>query len=429
MSGVLLVCEQQPKSGAAINEEFADVDKVLRPLEHLNKRMSLSLHWGINTRICSLFIVDNSYGHTVKSRLVFLLSILVSISMLSTATHGQSMPTTKNIAEVEPTQVVSFRPYYGYSPQRISARLSQSEVRIIKRMQALADTWSSITPPPVNLLNWRIEPAVAGSPTVNLAIDAFHEARAFLSVPFNSGTVQIAVIIGRTQQFIQEQVSQVGCKPTLATSNGIYLMGATICNRNVIVINLTGYLFLRSVTQPITSYMESRKEPSLSSTSYLIVDRNLSSLAHEWTHVARNRLSDGFVPDNEPAWFREGLAEIISGLARVKASKGKYRYTHFHIIRLRKFANWPNICGLRLYTFRVDTQFSRGCEYLSGAAALELLIAKYGGLPKILELYANIRVSGDFLESFKRTYRMSLREFERRADIYATYISQVAARR
>lgn len=355
---------------------------------------------------------------------IWIAAIIASTVVISTS--GQAATVKTRPTSLQPTLTVSFRPFYGYSPQRVSARLSQSEVQIIKKMQVIADTWSSASPPPVNLLNWRIEPAVAGSPTIALAIDALHEARAFLSVPFNSGTVQIAIIIGRTQKFIQEQVSQFGCKPTLATSNGIYLMGATICNRNVIVINLTGYLFLRSVTQPITSYMENRKEPSLSSMSYLIVDRNLSSLAHEWTHVARNRLSDGFVPDNEPAWFREGLAEIISGLSRVKASQGKYRYAHFHIVRLRKFANWPNICGIRLFAFRTDSQFSRGCEYLSGAAALELLIAKYGGLPRILDLYADIRVSGDFLESFQKTYRMSLREFERRADIYARYISQAA---
>lgn len=362
----------------------------------------------------------------MRLRIAFFVALVLIISTATSASHSSAENISRSTQTLQPTQYVSFRPTYGYAPQRVGARLSQSEVDIIRRMQTVADTWTSATPPPTNLLNWRIEPSVAGSRTITLAIDAFHQARAFLSVPFNSGTVQIAVIIGRTQKFIQEQVAEFGCKPTLATSNGIYLMGATICNRNVIVINLTGYLFLRSVTQTITPAMETRPEPSMSSMSYLIADRNLSSLAHEWTHVARNRLSDGFVPDNEPAWFREGLAEIISGLSRVKASKGKYRYAHFHIIRLRKFANWPNICGIRLYAFRTESQFKTGCEYLSGAAALELLIAKYGGLPKILELYADIRVSGDFLESFRKTYRMSLREFERRADVYARYISQAS---
>jgi hypothetical protein len=389
--------------------------------------MSLSRGLGINHTLLAFFFAQSPYGLFVKKSLLTFVIPLLALSTVATPSVVDAEKSSQQIESLQPTRVVSFRPSYGYSPTRVSARLSQSEVDIIRRMQALAESWNPSTPPPTNLLNWRIEPSVTGSRTIELAIDAFHKARAFLSVPVNSGTVQIAIIIGRTQKYIQEQVAEFGCRPTLATSNGIYLMGATICNRNVIVINLTGYLFLRSITQPITTYMETRVEPRLSSMSYLIVDRNLSSLAHEWTHVARNRLSDGFVPDNEPAWFREGLAEVISGLSRVKASQGRYRYAHFHIIRLRKFSNWPNICGIRLFKFRTDTQFRSGCEYLAGAAALELLIAKYGGIPKILDLYADIRITGDFLESFTRTYRMSLREFERRADIYAKYISQAAS--
>ena len=361
----------------------------------------------------------------MRSRLIVIVLTLVIATTFGTYASATVAP-TEQPTTLNPTRIVSFRPYYGYSAQRVRVRLSQSEVDIIARMQRIADTWESASPPPTNLLNWRIEPSVAGSPTVSLAIDAFHQARALLSVPYNSGTVQIAIIIGRTQKYIQEQVAEFGCKPTLATSNGIYLMGATICNRNVIVINLTGYLFLRSVTQPISSAMETRAEPALSSMSYLIVDRNLSSIAHEWTHVARNRLSDGFVPDNEPAWFREGLAEVISGLSRVKASAGRYRYSHFHIIRFRKFSSWPNICGIRLTRFRTNGDFASGCEYLSGGAGVELLLAKYGGISKVITLYSHMRESGDFLESFKYTYGMSLREFERRADIYAKYISQAA---
>lgn len=364
----------------------------------------------------------------MKVRVVSLLAVLTLLVTTGANAAARGVPDgVSRPASLRPTRVVSIRPTYGYSPGRIRVRLSQSEVDIIRRMQNIVDTWESASPPPTNLLNWRIEPSVAGSPTIALAIEAFHQARAFLSVPVNAGTVQIVVIIGRTQKFIQQQVDQFGCKPSLATSNGIYLMGATICNRSVIVINLTGYLFLRSAAQPITAQMEARREPGLSALSYLVVDRNLSSLSHEWTHVARNRLSQGFVPDNEPAWFREGLAEVISGLARAKAEGSRYRYLDFHVIRLRKFANWPNVCGIRLTEFRTNSDFASGCEYLSGAAAVELLIAKYGGIPKIIDLYAHIGDSGDFLESFRYTYGISLREFERRADIYARYISQASA--
>ena len=351
----------------------------------------------------------------------------ISLSLISTTAFAQS---TKHghvhvLPEVlEPTKVVTIRPPYGYYVAPIRVRLSKSEVDIIRRLQNLAVNWDSASPPPVNLIRWRIEPSAANSPTVALSIEGFNAARAFLSVPFNDATKSIVIIIGRTQEYIRQQVNALGCQPNLALYEGAYIMGATICNRSVIVINLTGYLFLRSLSQGITSSMEQRPEPPFSATSYLLVDRNLSGLAHEWTHVARNRLTDGFIPDNEPAWFREGLAEVVSGLSRVKASNGRMTYLHFHVIRMRKFSNWPNSCGGRLASLRGNSASPGGCEYLRGASALELLIANYGGLPKIVTLYSHMRQSGDFFASFKFTYGMSLSQFETRADNLAKVISQ-----
>lgn len=325
---------------------------------------------------------------------------------------------------LEPTKVVTIKPPYGFYVAPIRARLSKSEVDIVRRLQNLAINWESASPPPVNLIRWRIEPSAANSRTVALGVAAFDAARAFLSVPVNDATKSIVVVIGRSQAFLRQQVNLLGCQPNLALYQGEYIMGATICNRSVIVINLTGYLFLRYLGQPITMTMEQKPEPPISATSYILVDRNLSGLAHEWTHVARNRLTDGFIPDNEPAWFREGLAEVVSGLSRVKASNGRMTYTHFHVIRLRKFSNWPNSCGANLSTFRSNSKLPGGCEYLRGASALELLIANYGGLKKIIALYSHMRESGDFLESFRYTYGMTLSQFERRADNLARYISR-----
>ena len=351
----------------------------------------------------------------------------ISLSLISTTAFAQSTQSghINQLPEVlEPTKVVTIRPPYGYYVAPIRVRLSKSEVDIIRRLQNLAVNWDSASPPPINLIRWRIEPSAANSPTVALSIEGFNAARAFLSVPFNDATKSIVIVIGRTQEYIRQQVNALGCQPNLALYEGAYIMGATICNRSVIVINLTGYLFLRSLAQGITSSMEQRPEPPFSATSYLLVDRNLSGLAHEWTHVARNRLTDGFIPDNEPAWFREGLAEVVSGLSRVKASNGRMTYTHFHVIRMRKFSNWPNSCGGRLASFRENSASPGGCEYLRGASALELLIANYGGLPKIVKLYSHMRQSGDFFASFKFTYGMSLSQFETRADNLAKVISQ-----
>lgn len=357
------------------------------------------------------------------------IAVICSLTLTSIISVSHSGAQSQSLSdrapqELNPTKVVTIRPPYGYYVPPIRVRLAKSEVDITRRLQNIASNWQPATPPPENLILWRIEPSAAKSPTIALGMEAFHAARALLSVPFNDATKAIVVIIGRTQEFLRQQVNALGCQPNLALYEGAYIMGATICNRSVIVINLTGYLFVRSLTQTITPFMEQRAEPPIAATSYIIVDRNLSSLAHEWTHVARNRLTDGFIPDNEPAWFREGLAEIISGLARVKASRGRMTYLHFHVIRMRKFANWPNNCGARLATFRQNSAKLGGCEYLRGASALELLIANYGGLPKIVTLYSHMRESADFFASFKYTYGMTVGQFEQRADNLARYISQ-----
>jgi hypothetical protein len=362
---------------------------------------------------------------TVKALVVtFIATLMVSSS--SIASQQPSHVLQQNPLVLLPTKMVTITPPYGFYVAPIRERLSKSEVDIVRRLQNLAVNWESASPPPVNLIRWHIEPSALNSRTVAISIEAFHAARAFLSVPLNDATKSIVVIIGRTQEFLRQQVNALGCQPNLALYQGEYIMGATICNRSVIVINLTGYLFLRTLTLPITSAMEQRKEPAFSAISYKIVDRNLSGLAHEWTHVARNRLTNGFIPDNEPAWFREGLAEIVSGLARIKASKGKMTYMDFHIIRLRRFSDWPNLCNAKLFTYRSNSPQPGGCEYLRGAAALELLIANYGGLQRIVNLYSHMSDSSDFLASFQFTYGMTLSQFEARADNYARYISQAA---
>jgi hypothetical protein len=359
----------------------------------------------------------------VKTLMVFLIAT-VMVSSSSIALKEPSRPSLQKPLVLHPTKMVTIKPLYGYYTSPVRARFSKSEVDIVRKMQIIAKTWNPETPPIGNTLRFRIEPSAANSPTLAIGIQAFYAARTFLSVPINESTVPITIIIGRTQAFLREQVNALGCQPKLGLLSGNYIMGATICNRSVIVINLTGYFFVRSLTQEITAEMEQRPEPALSKTPYVIVGRNISGLAHEWTHVARNRLTDGFVPPSEPAWFREGLSEIISGLALVRSNTIGKTYTHFHVIRLRKFSNWYDTCGASLSNFRKNGSLPSGCEYLRGASAVELLIANYGGLPKIISLYEHMRESRGFFASFKFIYKMTVEQFEARADKYARYISQ-----
>ena len=125
----------------------------------------------------------------------------------------------------------------------------------------------------------------------------------------------------------------------------------------------------------------------------------------------------------EPAWLNEGMAEVMSGMSSVRASAGKMNYLQFHVIRLRKFANWPSSCRLSLTAYRKISKTLGGCEYLRGAAAVELLIANYGGVRKLMALYDDATDTDDFFSSFQRIYGMSLRAFELRADRYARYIT------
>jgi hypothetical protein len=354
--------------------------------------------------------------------LAFIATLMISSSSL--ALRNPSRPSIQNPLVLQPTKMVTIKPLYGYYTSPVRARFSKSEVDIVRRMQKIASTWNTETPPIGNTLRFRIEQTAENSPTLAIAIKAFYAARTFLSIPINESTVPITIIIGRTQEFLRQEVNALGCQPKLGLFSGQYIMGATICNRSVIVINLTGYFFVRSLATAITAEMEQRPEPALSKTSYVVVGRNISALAHEWTHVARNRLTNGFVPDDEPAWFREGLSEVVSGLALVRSNTIGKTYTHFHMIRLRKFSNWYDRCGASLSKFRKNGSLPSGCEYLRGASALELLIANYGGLPKIVSLYENMRESGDFFSAFKFTYKMTVGQFEARADNYSRYISQ-----
>lgn len=345
----------------------------------------------------------------------------ITVNSRSQVTPVQGL-TSSRTKPLYPTRVVTITPPYGYAPRPVKVRLSKSEQEMIPIMQQIANNTPLTSPSTQRDIQWRIESSAENSRTLLLSRNILNTAQALLSVPDKTDHSPIVIIVARTQKFIKEQVSSLGCRPSASFNGSQYLMGATICDRKVIVINLTGYFFLKSASQVITSEMEQRHEPLLRRTPYAEVDRNLSGLAHEWTHVARNELTNGFVPNNEPAWFREGLAEIISGLSRVRASKGGMSYMDFHVIRIRRFSNWSENCTARLRAYRQTSRTVSGCEYLRGAAAVEMLLARHGGIPQIFELFGNITSTNDFFASFRQVYGFSVSSFEMRADAYARHI-------
>lgn len=375
---------------------------------------------------CSIFCGFLYSACVVIGRKLLALCLALSF-MLSPVAHAHSPTVDPPI--LEPTKTVVTRPLYGYYNGPIRTKLSKSEVDAIRRLQWIATTWQpriAVVPIPVR---WLIEEGTTPSPTLSIAIDALAQAKLLQARENGNPHVIRTIIVARSQEFIRDALASLDCNPDLSRTYDQYLMGATVCNRRVIVINLTGYYFLKNPRIKLTKDLETMPEPALNKTNYLIVNRNISSLAHEWTHVVRNRPTIGPLGVNEPVWLREGMAEIVSGLSLVRASKGKMTYEEYHVIRIRKFSNWPDQCRLSLTEYRETSTALGGCEYLRGAAAIELLLASYGGIGRVQLLYEDANELGDFEASFKRVYGMTLREFEVRADQYSQYIIQAGGYR
>ena len=312
---------------------------------------------------------------------------------------------------------VTVTPPFGYSPAPVRVRLTSTEVSVVARLQSIATRWNRGVPVPEEGIIWKVEPSARTSPTLAVARHVMSHARQLLSLMEQGSPAPTWIVVGRTQEFLRKTTDSIGCTPDLSTTHGEFLMGLTACGRRVIVINLTGYLFLRSTTQESTHYMETRREPPMSAVTYTFATRNISSLAHEWFHVARAKVSDGYVPDNEPAWFREGMAEITAGLSMVRAYPTRADYMEFHVVRIRRFMDWSRRCIGPLSAFR-DGRTPDMCTYTRGAAAIELLLARHGGIARIGELDRDAARTGDFLAAFRRNYGMSMTTFEREADVY-----------
>jgi hypothetical protein len=237
-----------------------------------------------------------------------------------------------------------------------------------------------------------------------------------------STTRSVTVIVARSQAFIERELAAINCVPLTLEQERQYLMGASVCNHRAIVINLTGYFFLTSALDQLTVELETRREPPLATTDYRVVDRNISGLAHEWAHTIRNWVVDGRMPSDEPAWLREGFAEVMATVARAVAFADTGNYRTFHLIRMREFSDWETRCNGSLTNYRVRTNGYNGCEYYFGPVAVELLLADYGGLAKMVKLF---ELSGDgitFQNVFRNVYGITLDEFESRATDYIRQI-------
>lgn len=324
------------------------------------------------------------------------------------------------------SRILIVRPPFGYSAGSIRTVMSAQESVVLAKMATLS---RSLIPnfgiQDVNI-TLHVEDTAESSPIYKMATNVLRSAQQILFRYTLIDGWPVDIVIGRTQKYIQDQLRSIGCVPELPAYDGQVVMGAALCNRHVIVMNLTGYLFLYRASQHITSEMETRTEPPISRIPYLIVDRDIASLAHEWAHVYRAWGARGNLQSDEPAWLREGWAEIIAGLARVKAYPKKYSYESFHAIALRHFFDWKHQCTTTLRSYRALSSFPTSCPYSMGALAVEYLLAKYGGPKKLLLAYRYENLTSGFVPAFRSVYGFSLTAFEREVDKYLLTIRSVS---
>ena len=336
---------------------------------------------------------------------------------LQVKTENETSPSGDNTAVV-------VTPGFGAYKAPLIATMTPAEMRIVNKAQEHVDRVNIVRPLTARFVTWYVEPSAANSPTVNLARKTLLGTQSMFEALGIYEAKATAIVIGRTQKYIRDTVAKLGCHPDLSRTWGQHLMGSSLCSDTIIVMNLSGYLFLTTPGQKVTREMETRREPPIASQSYLLVHRNISGLSHEWAHSVRTLMAGGEVPIGEPAWMREGFAELVSGLARVKTFPVRTSYSDFHAVKIHLFTNWASRCKLDLRGYEHDFDILSGCEYYKGLIGVEILLSDFGGLEKLMKLYKDTSVLRSFEASFLTNYGMTLPEFEVLAD---KYINDIAA--
>jgi hypothetical protein len=348
---------------------------------------------------------------------------VLSVSVMSSRVHAENeiIPIGENFG-------VFVTPPFGKYPKPLLVTMTPAEVRVINRSQQEVDPISVVKPVTTRLVTWYVEPSAANSPTLRLARRSLVATQAIFEALGIYEAQATSIVVGRTQKFLKKTVKALGCDPDLSITGGQHLMGSSLCEDSVIVMNLTGYLFLVNSTQKLTAALEMKPEPPIASMDYRIVDRNISALSHEWAHSVRGLLSGGRVAFGEPAWMREGFAELVAGFSRVKAFPLRMQYSDFHAIKIHLFSNWQNQCQGSLRDYAVRLGVLAGCEYHNGLMAVELLLSEFGGLRKLLKLYKDTSVLRGFEASFLTNYGMTLPEFELLANKFIDDIAEIPFR-
>jgi len=371
-------------------------------------------------------VLNNVIGR-LRNHLAFSAALLVALISTVCLVPNRAHADDQLLSQGENTAVV-VTPGFGAYKAPLIATMTPAEMRIVNKAQEEVHRVNIVKPLSARLVTWYVEPSALNSPTVKLARKTLLGTQAMFEGLGIFEAKATSIVIGRTQKFLRETVTRLGCYPNLARTWDQHLMGSSLCSDTIIVMNLSGYLFLTTPGQLVTKEMETRPEPPISSQSYLLVHRNISGLSHEWAHSVRTLMAGGEVPVGEPAWMREGFAEMVSGLARVKTFPLRTSYADFHAVKIHLFTNWASRCKLDLRGYAVNSDILAGCEYYKGLIGVEILLSDFGGLEKLMKLYKDTSVLRSFEASFLTNYGMTLPEFEVLADKYINDIAKIPFR-
>jgi len=360
-----------------------------------------------------------------QKSLLAALSAVILFTPFSSPVHALTQNETSPSGE---NTAVVVTPGFGAYKAPLIATMTPAEMRIVNKAQEEVKRVNIVKPLSARLVTWYIEPSALNSPTVKLARKTLLGTQAMFEGLGIFEAKATSIVIGRTQKFLDETVTRLGCFPNLSRTWGQHLMGSSLCSDTIIVMNLSGYLFLTTPGQTVTREMETRPEPPIASQSYLLVHRNIAGLSHEWAHSVRTLMAGGEVPVGEPAWMREGFAEMVSGLARVKTFPLRTSYADFHAVKIHMFSNWASRCKLNLRAYAENSNILAGCEYYKGLIGVEILLSDFGGLAKLMKLYKDTSVLRSFEASFLTNYGMTLPEFEVIADQYINDIAKIPFR-
>lgn len=309
----------------------------------------------------------------------------------------------------------------GKASKPIRLYLTDLELSVIAGIQRLVNglELSPEIPLKDQDVTWYVEPVAQRSPTFRLQRDVLYAMNRAIDGRMRiAETWPFSIVIGRTQKFIHDTLAKLNCRPNLDRFGGAILMGAAVCNRRVVVSNITGYLFLLRADQTLTPDLEVRREKPISDIPYRVVSRASSALAHEFVHIWRAAGLSGQVRYDEPAWFAEGFAEFWAGIGQVLAYPRRLNYLTQHAVRVRDFNDWTQQCTEPLSAYRTTSATVNGCEYHAGLAAVEYLFARYASVATTLDAFARASEYPTFAEGFRGTFGITLEEFEEEATRY-----------